>query len=474
MNKYVSFLSICFYSPLAFGGVLDVFRLEDGHTNWQYVANTGGSLLILALIYTVFRLSISQRTARKYNRELEEIRNKLELRVQERTATLDESNQLLQESNEALAGEISKHLATTDKLRVSELYIKNILRRMPLMLVGLDNHGNITQWNRGAEETSGISAESALGTNLWETYPTITVTPQQIKQVQEQKKKITIKHSQRGQYHFDITIYPLEEQSDTGVVILLNDVTQRVQAENMLIQRDKMSSMGELAASMAHDIDTPLQGILQNIRKVINNNNSDSENSSSVLLQEAISQGQQASAVINNLLDFSRNRSVEKKPVDITQVIDHCLELAGSVLSVPSGLKFRDIHIEKNYAADLPLIPCFVSEIQQVFLSLFRHACHALGEVDKATHSPTIHIEVNDFYDSLWIKVQHNGKGISYEEQQFIFEPFFNNDVKDTDYDAGKRLSFSHFIVTEQHRGQMAVTSDVEVGTTFHIQLQLK
>jgi signal transduction histidine kinase len=76
----------------------------------------------------------------------------------------------------------------------------------------------------------------------------------------------------------------------------------------------------------------------------------------------------------------------------------------------------------------------------------------------------------------LWIKVQHNGLGISYDEQQYIFEPFFTNKAGKSsaeDYDAGKRLSFSHFIITEQHKGQLAVTSDMNVGTTFHIQLPL-
>jgi signal transduction histidine kinase len=77
-------------------------------------------------------------------------------------------------------------------------------------------------------------------------------------------------------------------------------------------------------------------------------------------------------------------------------------------------------------------------------------------------------------YDMLWIKVQHNGVGITNEEQQYIFEPFFTHTPgKAEDYDAGKRLSFSHFIITEQHQGQLAVTSDLNVGTTFHLQLPL-
>ena len=72
--------------------------------------------------------------------------------------------------------------------------------------------------------------------------------------------------------------------------------------------------------------------------------------------------------------------------------------------------------------------------------------------------------------------MQHNGRGISMQEQQILFEPFFTSsgNLNEEDYDAGRRLSYPYFIVTEQHRGQLAVTSDIDVGTTFHIQLLLE
>ena len=83
-------------------------------------------------------------------------------------------------------------------------------------------------------------------------------------------------------------------------------------------------------------------------------------------------------------------------------------------------------------------------------------------------------MDVSEFYDSVWIKIQHNGAGLSGEEQMTIFEPFYQNEDIDDGCEMENRLSFPHFIVTEHHGGQMAVTSDLEVGTTFHIQLRLK
>ena len=108
-----------------------------------------------------------------------------------------------------------------------------------------------------------------------------------------------------------------------------------------------------------------------------------------------------------------------------------------------------------------------------MFLSLFRHSCYALGKVDDADHTPVINIEVTKFYDNLWVRIQHNGRGISLEKQKTIFEPYAADGDSNGDYNAGKRLSFAHFIITEQHQGQIAVTSAPDVGTTFHIQLPL-
>ncbi len=479
MTKHLLSLVLLLTSHPLYAGIVGHFKDDEGHTDWQHVANWSSGILIILLSLTAITLFFSRRQTQQSNQALNTIRCELEQRVQERTATLDESNQLLKESNELLEGEITQHRETTARLKSSEGYISDILTSMPLMLIGLNERSEITQWNHQAEEITGIASSQALGENLWQAYPAITVTPDQISQAQQQKKPITIKHSQRGQYHFDITIYPLQDQVETGVVILIDDVTQHILAANMLIQRDKMSSMGELASTMAHDIDAPLQVILLDLKKAqaefeLNQVVNPSQVTTlKELLSDASHQGQQALAVINNLLEFSHSRGGEKKQASIIDIIEHTLELAKDVISVPSGLHFKEIKIERYYDKDLPLIPCYIAELQQVFLSLFRHACHALGQVQEKDHCPTIKIQVIECYEALWVKVQHNGVGIDYEEQQYIFEPFFNDRVTDEDFDAGKRLSFSHFIITEQHRGQLAVTSDLNVGTTFHLELPL-
>ena len=457
----LSLLTLLF-SQAATADVFWFVRNEDGSTNWQYVANFSSGILFIAVSITALRLFFSRRQARRYNNELEEIRTQLELRVKERTATLE--------------AEIGEHRSTTARLRSSEAYITSILRSMPLMLIGLNKQNRITQWNHRAEEISGMASDTVLGKDLWDTYPTISVTPMQIQQALDDNETLTIKYSQRGQYHFDITIYPLQDQVETGVVILVDDVTQRVQNEIMLVQRDKMSSMGEMASIMAHDINIPLRAIIKDVKDVrqdLTDEPIDAEGLSEVL-EDAVIRGQQATSIIDNLVNFSGSGGGDKTEANMVDVIDHSVELANDVLSVMPGLRFKDVKVNIDCPEDVAEIPCYITEMQQVFLSLFRHSCYALGRVDDDERSPIINIEVTVFYDNLWVRIQHNGRGISLEEQKTIFEPFAADGDANGQYDAGKRLSFSHFIIVEQHQGQIAVTSDPDVGTTFHIQLPLR
>lgn len=485
MKKFLVFIFILLQSQALHAAIRIEFKRPDGSTNWQHIANWTGGVLILLLSAAAITLFLTWRQARKANRELQAIRNDLELRVQERTATLDESNRLLKQSNQMLEHEIGRHVSTAARLRSSESYIKDILKSMPLMLIGLDKEGQITQWNKWAEDATGIKAENALGRNLWDAYPAITLSPGQIGQAIQKNEVTTIKHSQRGQYYYDITIYPLQEQSEPGVVILVDDVTKKILAENMLIQSDKMSSVGELAAAMAHDINAPLQSILFDLRTFQHVLADSSQNLNELdnaragetlkgLLADAFEKGENMASIVHNLQDFARGRSGKKQLANIVDIIEHTLELAGDVLSVPSRLRFRDIRIERMYQKNLPKIPCYVAELQHVFLGLFRHAYDALARVELPGHVPTIMIQINVSYDSFWIRIQHNGVGLNNEEQMYLFEPFLRKDSPEVQYDASKRLSFAYFIIAEQHQGQMAVTSDVNVGTTFHIQLNLE
>lgn len=476
MQRLFLFFILISEGSLTHASLLRYFKDENGSTRWQIVANFSSTVLILCLTAALTTLFFSHRKKVKANRALNEIRAVLEDRVLERTATLDESNKRLREANIALEGEILQHKETSRRLQASETYLKNILQSMPSMLVGLDETFNVTQWNRCTEEVTGIPIAKALGKNLWKVYPTITIAQEQINEVLQSGIAATIKHSQRGQYYFDIRIFPLQGHLEKGVVLLIDNVTQRTLAENRLIQRDKMSSMGELAATMAHDIDLPLQAITSDLQKIqLELDTSPDIPAIKALISDALERGNQASSVIKNLLAFSHNQGDAKHNAFMTDIVDHAISLAKNTVSDPSGLRFQDVSIERAYEANLPPVPCFVSEMQQVFLSLFRHCVHALAKVSDEKFHPKIRIEISECYDAIWMKVQHNGVGLTAEEQQDLFEPFFNTwPNKTVVLGSENRLSFTHFILTDHHQGQLAITSDIKLGTTFHMQLQLK
>jgi PAS domain S-box-containing protein len=456
MQKFLFSIFLLMQSQMVQAALKFRLRKPDGSTNWQHVANWSGGILILVLTIALITIFFTWRKARRANKELQAIRNDLELRVQERTA----------------------------ELRSSELYISDILRSMPMMLIGLDKDGNITQWNKHTEDITGIKADSCMGKNLWDIFPTITVSPNQIGEALSKNEATTIRYSQPGQYYYDITIYPLREQKEPGVVVLIDDITKEILSVNTLIHSDKMSSVGELAAAMSHDITPPLQAILSDLimskQSLADCNQQDGSGDKTTietlnkLLADAHEKGESLASIVKSFQDFTKVSSDRKEICNMVDLMESTLELAGDVLSVPEQLRFKDIEIVRNFQPELPEIPCFIAEMQHVFLSLLRHACDALRNTDHPERTPTIKIQMIVSYDNLWIRIHHNGLGLSNEEQMYLFEPFFRKDTPEGKYDASKRLSFPYFIISEQHQGQMAVTSDLNVGTTFHIQLPLK
>ncbi len=474
MKIIITILIFIFASEIVDASILDVFKDERGKTKWQNIANFTGSVFIVLLTITLISLTVSQFKLRARNLELREIKKGLEDKVLERTENLKQSNRLLQKANRLLEGEIEQHKETSSRLFSSQNYMKSILTSMPSMLICLNEKYDITHWNHTAEKVTGISSEQALGRNLWEAYPSITIAQDQVNTVLGSEKPKEIKHSQRGKYYFDISIYPLTDND--GVVIIIEDITQRSLAEKMLIQRDKMTSVGELASTMAHDINIPLQAMLSNVKALLRQEkNVNTPNENQTLLESSIQFGEQASSIIENLLSFSQSRTSEKKEESIIDILEHCIELGSSMLAESEVFNFKNVVIEKQYATDIPKVHCYSVEIQQVFLSLFRHASHYMAAKKaetKADYTPTLTIEVMNAYDNVWVKIQHNGVGLSADEQHDLFEPIIQHTAEEHPKAVltENRLSFSYFIIAEHHQGQMAVTSDPDVGTTFHIQ----
>lgn len=457
MKQPLALIVLTSLSMSAYASMFDVFREPDGSTRWQYVANTTASVLILSLgIALIFLINAHLRSMRA-NRALTDIKATLEDRVAHRTAVLQE---------------------TTEQLQEREAYIASIVNSMPVMLIGLNQQLQVTQWNKKAEEITGRPYSDVVGKNLWEAYAAITLTLEQVNSVLNSGETLTLKHSQRGQYSFDITLYPLDKHDDTGLVILISDVTKQVNAENKVAERDKVSAMGELASAMAYDISLPMQTILSRVTRARQEiEAAELGEVKAFLLQEVETvrlSAHQATAIAQNLLDLAGSHRDSKQLADVPPMMDRSIALATELFTDADSLAFKHINIRRNYAAPLPAVPCYPAELEQVFVRLMRNAFYALNaKIWDENNKPWINIEIGEFYDSLWIKIEHNGTCLSAVEQLDIFQPFFAITDHESTCPVEQRLSYSYFIITDHHHGQMAVTSDEENGTCFNIQLAL-
>lgn len=454
MKKLMVFGALMSASVSAMADIFAVFREEDGSTRWQYVANTSASLLIITLAIVLFFLIRAHLKAVRSNRALTEIKASLEDRVEQRTAVLQQ---------------------TTEQLQAREAYIASILNSMPVMLIGLDQELNITQWNKKAEEVTGRPAVDVIGANLWSAYNGIPLTEEQVRPLLSADQAVNIKHTQRGQYTFDITLYPLDNQQ-TGIVILISDVTKQLNAETKLAERDKVSAMGELASAMAYDIALPINTIFSRVlsaRQEIEG--AELGELKTFLLQEVETVRQsahQATAIAQNLLELARAHRDTKHIVNVPEIMDDAIQLASELYADTDGLRFRHIGIRRHYDAAAPAIACFPAELKQVFVRIMRNAFYALnGKTWGDDEKPWINIEIGTFFDSLWIKIEHNGLLLTDNDQIDIFKPYFSLSDKVSCFPVEHRLSYSYFIITDHHRGQMAVTSDEVQGTRFNIQL---
>ena len=395
--------------------------------------------------------------------------------------------------------DITQRKLVEDEIHHLRNLLSNIVNSMPSILVGVDREGRVIQWNRKAEEISGINEKKALGTPLELILPQLKGEMSKIfkaiesRQIQEKPKVIW---NQKGENRFeDIIIYPLTANGVEGAVIRVDDVTDRVRLEEIMIQSEKMLSVGGLAAGMAHEINNPLAGIMQNISVVANRLSGDLPKNRVVaenlgvdindliryvekrdilrILENIKESGKRASRIVKNMLSFARMSSSKFTNNDIVYLMDQTLELANSDYNLKKKYDFRKIEIIKEYEAGLPKVSCEGSKIQQVFLNILKNGAEVMSQnrKNKAAH-PRFIIRIFKEGKMMRIEVEDNGPGMSQEEAKRVFEPFFT--TKPVGAGTGLGLSVSYFIITENHGGSMTVESATGKGTVFIIKIPIR
>jgi len=368
---------------------------------------------------------------------------------------------------------------------------------MPSMLIGVDTRGYITQWNNEAEIQTKVLADDALGKELNELLPRLELTQENINKIITGRKTTSILkkayHKEGAKSYEDITVYPLIANGLQGAVIRIDDVTNRTQMEESIIQSEKMSSVSGLAAGMAHEINNPLavitQGI-QNIQRRLKPDNPKNVKRASEFgidleqltvflddrkvynfLTSARDAVNRAAQIVKNMLLFSRKSDSTPVMCDLKQVIDHTIELGATDYDMKKKYDFKFVDIVKEYDEDLPYVCCCQGEIEQVLLNLFKNALQAMEAVKTEDYKPLFRIRLAKEKEYARIEIEDNGPGIPEGVQGHIFEPFYT--TKPVGQGTGLGLSVSYMIITQNHNGTFDVQSEAGKYTRFTIRLPL-
>ncbi|WP_051677087.1 PocR ligand-binding domain-containing protein [Maridesulfovibrio frigidus] len=394
--------------------------------------------------------------------------------------------------------EIEQRKLAEKKFRNLQTYLSNIIDSMPSALIGVSPDGKITQWNKNAEKISKIPAGQAIGMDLRKALPRLSSKMDQIKlaitcrEKQFESAKPYI-HNNKTRYE-DLTIYPLIEDGVNGAVIRIDDVTERINMEKMMIQSEKMLSIGGLAAGMAHELNNPLAGMTvyaNNIKKRLFEDlekNIEAANECNIsltdfrkylnqreiahMLDGILGAGRRAASIINNVLNFSRKSEIKLRQHKITAILDNTLELIANDYSLTKEYDFKRIELVREYDHNIPEVYCEKNEIQQVFLNILKNGAETMAEKEYSDNNPRFICKISKQDKMVVVEIEDNGKGMDKITKARIFEPFYT--TKGIGEGTGLGLSVSYFIITNQHSGFMGVQSELNSWTKFIIKLPIK
>jgi len=343
---------------------------------------------------------------------------------------------------------------------------ENIVESISVGVLAVDLEDRIESWNSQMEVMYAMPRSQVLGERLSEIFPASFV---------EEFYRVRQNPGIHNLYKFrmntragdtriaNVAIAPLVTRKFNviGRLIIVDDITERMELESQLSQAEKLSSIGLLAAGVAHEVNTPLAVIssyAQMLSKQI-----DGDAKLGPLLEKITRQTFRASEIVNNLLNFSRTSATEFNAVDLNKIISETLTL------LEHQLKTSHIRVDARLYQGLPLIHGNSGKLQQVFLNLFLNAKDAM-----AGKGGTLSIATNNG-DAVQVIISDSGTGIEPEHINKIYDPFFTTKTSPREGQSrgtGLGLSVTYGIIQE-HAGKIQVESHPGEGTTFHLEFPL-
>ncbi len=342
---------------------------------------------------------------------------------------------------------------------------ENIVESINVGVFAVDLEERIESWNAQMEVMYAMSRQEAVGRYLRDILPVEFVS---------EFLRLKDEPGVHNLYRFrlqtrsgenrcaNVAIAPLVSRNFevVGRIIIVDDVTERMELEAQLTQADKLSSIGLLAAGVAHEVNTPLAVISSYTQMLAKQVRGDQR--VAPLLDKITQQTFRASEIVNGLLNFSRTGAAEFTALDLNHIIMETLKL------LEHQFRASQVHLQTSLEDDLPPILGNSGKLQQVFLNLFLNAKDAMaagGTLRVATQANG-HVAVD---------VSDTGSGIALEHVQRIYDPFFT--TKSTVSEGQRRgtglgLAVTYGIIQE-HAGKIQVESQLGSGTTFHLEFPM-
>lgn len=372
-----------------------------------------------------------------------------------------------------------------------------VLDALPWAIVTVDGAGRVTFINGRAAVFADTDAEAVHGLTVEALPPVLArYAPMLRASLRSGTPQPSIRNEEyiSGRMrHLEAASYPIDaggQEADKAAFLCIEDVTERVALEDMMVQSEKMVSVGALAAGMAHEINNPLGAILQgvqNLRRRLTADLPANVNATSevgltmeqlrayvesrqipMLLDGIREAGERAGRIVSHMLTFSRRSQGLHRPAHLGPLIDKALELVETDYDLLKAYDFKQIEVFRDEEPDLPPFNCSSSEIEQVILNLLKNAAHAVSvRTDDAP--PRIRITTRSEENGIRLEIADNGPGMTAEQRRRAFEPFFT--TREVGMGTGLGLSICYFIITTKHRGTIAIDAAPEGGVQFTIRL---
>jgi PAS domain S-box-containing protein len=385
------------------------------------------------------------------------------------------------------------------KLRERNREVETILNGIDDFILVLNPNMNIIEVNETFLKKMCYTREEVIGrkchevfrkTNLQCSHDAVVCPLNEAIRNKRPSQRVMTRANKRGDDRYvEVTIYPIWEKSGkiSKFIEVSRDITDRKKEEEKLTRRleqmvaertrqlkethekllhqDKMASLGKLSASVVHEINNPIAGILNLILLIkrfyaeenITHNEIDRFNHYLSLME---TETRRVSRIATNLLAFSRQAKIELSPLDLNRLLDRTLLVNSNLL------KIHKIKVEKQFDPDMPRIVGSEDQLQQVFMNIISNAVEAMEGVENAVL--TVQTRSSAGADSVVAVFEDSGSGIPEQNLSRLFEPFFTTKKKGKGVGLGLSVAYG---IVQEHGGSMQVDSKVGAGTVFTVEL---